>query len=746
MKLSSLFLTVTAAMLMPTAPAFAQKADISPVPQNIEWGQKAFDKPNAITIKGGATADQDAVAALVHAIPQGKGVKVTIGEKGDKAVASVASKIPDKPEGYYLKITPKEVIIAGNDAEGTYYGVQTFLQVASKPEVMSVEITDWPDTPNRGVVEGFYGNAWSFNDRLSQYEFYGRNKMNTYIYGPKDDPYHRAKWRELYPEKEAAEMKALNEAAKRHKVKFVWGIHPAGDHQWNEADNQATIRKFEQMYDLGFRNFSIFFDDVFGAQADGKKHAAYMNYVKKNFIDKHPDIENFIMCPALYNKAWERSFQPTYLEDISVMDPSIKVMWTGNSVVDMINVEDMEWINPRIGRKAFIWLNYPVTDYCINHLLMGPFTGNDAEATSMVSGFTANPMEYAEASKLSLFSNADFLWNPSKYDADKSWELALATLQPAHTDAFRQFCLYNVDLGQNTHRLRRYNESPRMKELIERYESGMTAGYNDVAADEFAREFSNLQKASAELLAVADTNAMLREIKPWIEVSEMLGKRGQIVTDMYRNLFTGNDKGFVDSYVDYAALTDKASKVSSRDYAGSIKVAYPMVGSLYAEPFLKRSVSKMVDYYRHNKSYRLDVFPQLALENGNYRIRFNGKWLGNPQAGTTGGRPVWQDAEDDVNPDRQIWRVTYDPEVSRYSIVNAKDGRYINENGAFTVNPNSNPYDSQWHTYTIERDGDKFVVRNGGNAGNSFWKADDEGISKAAKPDQKVEFEFIPVK
>ena len=44
---------------------------------------------------------------------------------------------------------------------------------------------------------------------------------------------------------------------------------------------------------------------------------------------------------------------------------------TGNSVVDMINVGDMEWINPKIGRKAFIWLNYPVTDYCINHLLMG---------------------------------------------------------------------------------------------------------------------------------------------------------------------------------------------------------------------------------------------------------------------------------------------------------------------------------------------------------------------------------------
>ena len=30
----------------------------------------------------------------------------------------------------------------------------------------------------------------SHEARLSQLRFYGQNKMNTYIYGPKDDPYH----------------------------------------------------------------------------------------------------------------------------------------------------------------------------------------------------------------------------------------------------------------------------------------------------------------------------------------------------------------------------------------------------------------------------------------------------------------------------------------------------------------------------------------------------------------------------
>lgn len=729
-------------MALGLSPAMAQVATISPVPQKIEWGAKAFDRPSNLMLVGEKTADSDAIRVLLQQFAAGKGVKVIVGERGDKAVKKYVNKIPKKAEGYYLSVTPKEVVIAGNDERGTFYGVQTFLQVVSNPEVMSVEITDWPMTPNRGVVEGFYGNAWSFNDRISQYEFYGRNKMNTYIYGPKDDPYHRGKWRELYPAEEAAKMKALNDVAKANKVNFIWGIHPAGDHQWNEADNEATIRKFQQMYDLGFRSFAIFFDDVFGGAADGKKHAAYMKYVKENFIDKHKDIENFIMCPSLYNKAWQGSFQPTYLEDISVMDPSIGVMWTGNSVVDMINVEDMEWINPKIGRKAFIWLNYPVSDYCINHLLMGPFFGNDAEAAGMVGGFTANPMEYAEASKVSLFSNADYLWNPSQYDSEKSWELALERLQPARKDDFKTFCLYNVDLGRNTHNLRRTNESPELKGLIDKYGVQLASTYSKEGADAFRKEFSNLAAASGRLIKAAESDGMMREILPWLQVSEMLGNRGVSAVGMYEALCNEDPRGFVESYQSYEKQTNAATHVASRDFPGSIKVAYPAVGSLYAEPFLKTSVSKMIDAYKEKYDYRVDVFPVLALENGNYRIRLNGQWLGNPNAGGQGGAPEWQEKEDDVNPDRQIWRVTYDPVSERYTIVNAKDGRHLTERGVFPGvdrNGKNYPLDAVRHSFNIEKNSNgSYTLRN---SYSEFMNVVDGKLKPSET--EKVEIEFI---
>ncbi|MBD5199540.1 MAG: O-GlcNAcase [Bacteroidales bacterium] len=708
--------------LASSATVCSQSVTISPTPQTVKWGLKTFDRPESVTLTGASTADKDAVSMLLSRFPESNnGVNVTIGERGDKAVKNVTSLIPKHPEGYYLKVDKDGVIIAGADEAGTYYGVQTFLAVASQPEVMSVEIVDFPATPNRGVVEGFYGNAWSHANRLSQFEFYGENKLNTYIYGPKDDPYHREKWREPYPDDQAQRLKELADAAARHKVNFVWGIHPAGDHSWKEDDNQAIVKKFEQLYGLGVRTFAVFFDDVFGQQADGKKHAKTIDYVRKHFIKRHPDVKGLIVCPSLYNKAWAPSFQATYLEDLAAIDPAIKIMWTGNSVVDFIDVADVEWVNSRISRKAFIWLNYPVTDFCVNHLLMGPTYGNEPAATSMVSGFTANPMEYAEASKVSLFGIADFLWNPKAYDADASWEQAIKALMPGHEDAFRTFCLYNVDLGQNAHGLRRLSESPELKELIDRYEEAMTNGHSQEGADAFRKEFTRLAYSATELLGSESNRPLIDEITPWLEVARLQGERGQAAVDMYEALADKADHRFIEAYKKYASLTDSASRITSRDFPGSIKVAYPMVGTLYAEPFLRRSVVKMEQAYKEMYNYAVDVFPTLPVENGSYHIKLDGLYLGNPDA--DGEYPVLQTNEDNVNPDRQVWRLTYVPETKGYSIVNAKDSRYLSEKVTF----GKTPFDKEIHTFMLTPRGDGFVISNTANSRTTIWTLDKTG-------------------
>ena len=59
-----------------------------------------------------------------------------------------------------------------------------------------------PTFQRRGIVEGFFGPPWSMAHRKALFRFGAKRGMNTYLYAPKDDPYHRERWRDPYPKGE----------------------------------------------------------------------------------------------------------------------------------------------------------------------------------------------------------------------------------------------------------------------------------------------------------------------------------------------------------------------------------------------------------------------------------------------------------------------------------------------------------------------------------------------------------------
>ena len=65
--------------------------------------------------------------------------------------------------------------------------------------------------PLRGIVEGFYGKPWTQEQRIDMMAFCEAHRLNAYIYAPKDDPYHREKWREPYPEAQIKKIFSENE-------------------------------------------------------------------------------------------------------------------------------------------------------------------------------------------------------------------------------------------------------------------------------------------------------------------------------------------------------------------------------------------------------------------------------------------------------------------------------------------------------------------------------------------------------
>ena len=513
------------------AKAPAQISLVNPIPQqvNLQNGN-LLDAPKTWVVKADAARlNGFAVKALQQsgiATDNKAAFTLTLGVKGDKAVKKYAARIPAHAQGYLLEITPKGAVIAGADEAGLFYGVQTLLGSIAKGKMECATITDWPDVAFRGTVEGFYGTPWSHKARLSQIEFYGRNKMNVYIYGPKDDPYHRDHWREAYPDAEAKRIQELNEHSKQWGVNFYWAIHPGIDIKWTPEDRDALMAKLEKMYNLGIRSFAVFFDDIWGEGTKADKQAELLNYVDDNFIAKHKDVSPLIMCPTEYNRAWAND-EKGYLRTLGTkMNKDVQIMWTGNTVVHCIDKESMEWINQRIDRKAYIWWNFPVSDFVRDHILLGPAYGNGLDIADDLSGFVSNPMEHAEASKISLYGIADYCWNMKAYDEKRDWEKGLQAVLPSNTAALRTFALYNKDLGPNGHGFRR-EEGDELKSIAESALGGDVQG-----AALLLQKCYELKTAADVLLGDKSNPELNRELRPWLLQAKNVADYGATVCMM----------------------------------------------------------------------------------------------------------------------------------------------------------------------------------------------------------------------
>ncbi len=593
-------------------PAPAQEINVQPTPQQLSAEGKTIQLPATYRINGEKETSLHAFRALQNLLsgnhPSGKQddtgkFRIHIGEKGDKSVRKYNRQIPDHNEGYYLAVNDKEIILAGHDERGTYYAVQTLSQLLKDGQLPEIEIKDYPAVRYRGVVEGFYGTPWSHRARLRQLEFYGRNKMNTYIYGPKDDPYHSSPhWRLPYPEKEALQLQELVKTAQENEVDFVWAIHPGKDIRWNREDRELLIAKFEKMYQLGIRSFAVFFDDISGEGTNPQKQAELLNYIDENFVKAKKDVTPLIMCPTEYNKSWSNP-KGNYLTTLGErLNPSIQIMWTGDRVVSNITRDGIEWINGRIKRPAYIWWNFPVSDYVRNHLLLGPVYGNDTDIAQEMSGFVTNPMEHAEASKIAIYSIADYAWNPSRYDMRKAWKNAIRDLLPDAAAELECFAMHNSDLGPNGHGFRR-EESTDIQPVTARFLKDYTGKgvYDKADFDTLRNTFEKMRKASDVLLASTGNKALIQEITPWLYQFKLLAEVGEEVLKMADHPSSDAQSYFLRKYNHVKALRQQMFLIDQTYNQNPFQPGVQTAGKVI-KPFIDQVFVTAVDRYNRENN------------------------------------------------------------------------------------------------------------------------------------------------
>ena len=236
-------------------------------------------------------------------------------------------------------------------------------------------------TPELGLIEGFFGRPWSWSDRHEAVRFLAPHGYRFYLYAPKADTYLRRQWQEPYPPPDQAELAAFADACRGAGVRFGIGLSPFELHLHPEEDWRRLIEaKVARLEEIGADDLAILFDDMRGDVPDlAERQAAIVDIAAAR-----TSATRIICCPSYYSddRVLDAAFGPRperYLETLGkLLDPAVAIMWTGEEVVSReYSPGHLERVAETIGRKPFLWDNYPVNDggRMSQHLHLRAFTG-----------------------------------------------------------------------------------------------------------------------------------------------------------------------------------------------------------------------------------------------------------------------------------------------------------------------------------------------------------------------------------
>lgn len=288
----------------------------------------------------------------------------------------------------------------------------------------------------RGIIEGFYGEPWTHEERLDLLRFAAREGFNTWVHAPKDDPYHRRLWREPYPDAELEQLGGLAAEAARLGLDFAYAIAPGLDLCYSkESEWEALLAKVDQVRSVGVPSFQLLWDDIEHTLNCPEDEALYGHEERPSAAAQAPFTNRFareveqpgplVVCPMGYAGTGDSPYRAIFGPRL---DPAVVCYWTGPEVVSIgITREALDLAVERFrGLELLLWHNYPVNDFEPGRLFLGPVRGLDPRiADGRCAGLVANAMVQAVPSKLALATIADWLRDPHGYDPDASFERAL---------------------------------------------------------------------------------------------------------------------------------------------------------------------------------------------------------------------------------------------------------------------------------------------------------------------------------
>ena len=430
------------------------------------------------------------------------------------------SKVTD--EKYIIDVTDNTATIEASCEKGVFRALNTLCKLINQRELKTGNCEDYPLFSTRGYIEGFYGKTWENNKRLSVMRLMAKYGMNTYFYAPKDDIYHREKWRETYPADEYENLRMLFNEAKENFLDFNWCIGPGLTYKYtSEDDFNLLIEKIKSIYNMGVKGFGLLLDDIpweFQYEEDAQKY--------DSIVDAHTDLINrtynalkeidseikLTVCPTQYSGD-ENGY---YISKFGKSIPSdVRMFWTGQEICSrVLTVRESQELLRSTDHRPLFWDNFPVNDCeMFQEMHLGAIIGRDKDLYKACEGLISNVMEYAECSKIPLMTIADYLWNPVSYNPKESLKNAHKEILGEKAELFKYFADH---LGVSC--LSKYS-SALMSETLAHINFLISRGENEKAVTEFKEYNANMRGC---LVMLQDESVPLfKELKKWVKKFSM---------------------------------------------------------------------------------------------------------------------------------------------------------------------------------------------------------------------------------
>ncbi|MEU1100533.1 beta-N-acetylglucosaminidase domain-containing protein [Streptomyces tibetensis] len=592
----------------PAPDTAGEDLSVWPRPQSLRANGAPVAVPDEVALITDAQADPHAVATLRELLRQAGAHRITDTARPGALVVHARTEPVRRSDrhalpsgGYELSVGQGGISLTGTGEDGLFHAAQTLRQLLrpwGSPlfersrelggrTIASAVVRDWPGTAVRGITEGFYGTPWTHRQRLAQLDFMGRTKQNRYLYAPGDDLYRQARWREPYPAAQRARFRELAERARRNHVSLGWAVAPGQAMCFaSDDDVRALTRKLDAMWALGLRAFQLQFQDVSysewhcgedadrfgsGPEAAARAQARVANAVARHLAQRHPGAASLSLMPTEYYEDGTTDYRRALASELAA---NVEVAWTGVGVVPRtITGGELADARKAFGHPLVTMDNYPVNDYAPDRLFLGPYRGREPAVATGSAALLANAMQQPEASRIPLFTAADYAWNPRAYRPGESWRAAIADL--AGGDRRREQALAAL-AGNDASSVLDDGESAYLRPLTEAYWASRAAGGN--ATDrEATRRLREAFTVLRELPRRLSGTGLGSEVAPWAQRLAAYGEAGTAALGMLDAQRAGDAAAAWSAYRRLGALRAR------------LESAPVEVGTDVLDPFLRRA-------------------------------------------------------------------------------------------------------------------------------------------------------------